>query len=100
MNNPTSSAPLPFLMPSTASEKATLPTRFPLLDDDQTVMTAISVLLERSGLSQSDVARALGVTAQALNQYACGRRRRPSVTWLARLAAACGAHVILEFPQR
>lgn len=41
------------------------------------VPTRFAAALEREKLSQSDVARALGVTHQSVNEWATGRRKVP-----------------------
>jgi len=42
-------------------------------------MTRFAAALKRENLSQSDVARALGITHQSVNQWATGKRPVPGV---------------------
>ena len=65
--------------------------------DDRAVVYLIDLLIQKSGLSQSEVARRLGIKLQSLNQYR--RRQRPGLIWVAKLAEACGGRVIIEFPK-
>ena len=70
-----------------------------ILPDDKSLHILVDMLIERSGLSMSEVARRLGIDRHSLSQYKYGRRRG-TVGWLTRLAGVCGARVILEFPTR
>lgn len=81
--------PLP-LPPST--------TKAIVLTTPATVRRLVQLLLERAGMSQTEVAKRLGITQQALQQYVAGRRQRTSLEWLARLAEVCGARVVVEWP--
>ncbi len=63
-------------------------------------MSLIEEILDRAGLPQSEICRRLGIKTQSLNQYRTLRRKRPSIQWLCRLADACGARLIIEFPAR
>lgn len=58
----------------------------------------IQMILERAGLSQSEVARRLGIRQQSISQYQTARRANPSLIWVARLAEICGARLIVEWP--
>ena len=71
-----------------------------VLNDDRAVMQLIELLLDRAGLSQAEVASRLGIRRQSLNQYRWLRRKRPSIQWFTKLAQACGARIIIEFPSR
>ena len=68
--------------------------------DDRAVMGMIELLLDRAGVPQAEVARRLGIRFQSLNQYRWLRRKRPSIQWFARLANACGARLVIEFPTK
>ena len=57
----------------------------------------IQLLIDRSGVSQAELARRLGITPQALGQYVKARRRA-TFHWLVRLAQVCGARVSVDFP--
>lgn len=57
----------------------------------------IQLLIDRSGVSQAELARRLGITPQALGQYVKARRRA-TFHWLVRLAQVCGGKVTVEFP--
>lgn len=71
-----------------------------ILTDEQAIVALIDQLIHRSGLSYSEVARRLGVLPNAINQYRHFRRKRPSLWWMNRLAAVCGARIVVEWPQR
>ena len=65
--------------------------------DERAMLYLIDQLILSSGLTQSEIARRLGIRLQSLNQYR--RRKRPGVIWLAKLAEACGGRVVVEFPK-
>lgn len=65
--------------------------------DDRAVVYLIDQLILKSGLTQSEIARRLGIKLQSLNQYR--RRKRPGVVWLAKLAEACGGRLYMELPR-
>lgn len=68
--------------------------------DDRSIMALIELILDRAGVSQAEVARRLGIRHQSLNQYRWLRRKRPSIQWISRLAQACGARIVIEFPTK
>lgn len=90
--------PNPVPLPSLYSPAK--PTTSVVLPDDRVVNSLIEQLLNRAGLPEAELARRLGIKRQSLNQYKISRRRRPSVQWLARLAEACGARLLIEFPAK
>ncbi len=65
---------------------------------DRSVSDAIDRLLKASGIPLTEVAKRLEVRPQTVDQYRSGRRSKPSVAWLVRLAAAVGARVVIQFP--
>lgn len=68
----------------------------PVVCDERAISKLLEILINRSGLSISEVARRMGVTTNAIRQYLHGRRNKPSLLWFVRLAAVCGAQVTLE----
>lgn len=90
----------PMPLPSSSPASALPASVMIIVEDDRAIQRLIETLLDRSGLTQSELARRLGITFQSLNQYKYLRRKRPSVQWFTRLAHACGARVVLEFPSR
>lgn len=68
--------------------------------DEESIIALIDQLLNRSGLSQRELSKRIGIDERNLSQYRHFRRRRPSVWWLARLATACGARLWIEWPTR
>ena len=69
-----------------------------VVPDDRAVIYLIDQLILKSGLSQSEIARRLGIKLQSLNQYRY--RRRPGLIWFAKLAAVCGAEVEVRWSPR
>ena len=90
--NPT---PIPFPNSATASPSSSY---VAILADDRAVMHLVGQLIERAGVTQAEIARRLGVEPQSVNQVYRQRRKRPTIQWLAKLAAACGAKILVEFP--
>lgn len=84
-------------LPSSSSFPPSHP-RAVLVADDRAVASLITLLLDRSGVSQHELARRLGIRVQSLAQYKRGKRSNPSVKWLARLVEACGGKLYVEFP--
>jgi len=91
--------PAPVPLPSSAASSSS-PNLAVLGQDPRSVQRLIELLIERSGTPQAELARRMGITLQSLNQYVRGRRQRPSLIWLARLAELCGARIVVEFPSR
>jgi hypothetical protein len=89
----------PVPLPSIPS---TIPSRhaYAIINDDRAIMALIEVLLDRAGLTQAEVARRMGVTINTVNQYRWLRKKRPSIRWITRLAEACGARLVVEWPNR
>ncbi len=87
--------PLPSIPSSLPSRHA-----YAVINDDRAIMALIEVLLDRAGLTQAEVARRMGVTINTVNQYRWLRKKRPSIRWITRLAEACGARLVVEWPNR
>ena len=68
-----------------------------VLSDDRSIPPLLTQIVDRSGLSQSEIARRLGVTRQTVNQVLLARKR-PTLQWFAKLAEVCGARLTIEFP--
>lgn len=92
---PSSIVPLPSSPPYTPTRHA-----YTVINDDRAIMALIEVLLDRAGLTQAEVARRMGVTINTVNQYRWLRKKRPSIRWITRLAEACGARLVVEWPNR
>lgn len=71
-----------------------------LLADDRAVSALIEKLLDRANLSEKELAERLGVRPQTVHQYRMSLRKRPSIQWLVKLASACGAKIVIEFPPK
>lgn len=85
---------IPLLSPSQADPTTRTAT---IVADDRAVVYLVDQLITKSGLTQSEIARRLGIRLQSLNQYR--RRKRPGVVWMAKLAEACGGRLVVEFPK-
>ena len=88
---------IPTILPSStqrqaASKKAIIP------QDERAVMHIIDLLVARAGISQTEIAKRMGIKPQSLNQYLNRRRLNPSIHWMTRLAGVCGGRIVLEFP--
>ena len=86
---------IPNNLPSSSPDPSTRSTA--VIADDRAVVYLVEQLILKSGLSQSELARRLGIRLQSLNQYR--RRKRPGVIWLAKLAEVCGGRLVVEFPK-
>lgn len=98
MSETTSLPPIP--IPSLSGPTARQATSVVLLDDENALAALIDQLLMRSGLSQREVCRRLGISESNFNQYRLKRRVKPSVWWLNRLAQVCGARLLIEWPKQ
>lgn len=89
--------PVPSIESSTASPSS--PARMVVGDDPTLIPILYREMIERSGLSAAEVARRMGQRPQAIDQYKCGYRDNPGLRLTARLAEACGARLVVEFPK-
>lgn len=70
-----------------------------VVPDDSSVKHLMRLLLNRSGLSQAELARRLGVTPQCVGQYMSGRGAvRPSLSWFCNVVQTAGGRLLLELP--
>lgn len=67
-----------------------------LVHDERAIARLLETMIERADLTVRDVAKALGVTDEAVRQYVRGRRKNPSLMWFLRLAELTGCSVTLE----
>lgn len=88
-----------FIPPSSASSPPSLP-RTVVVADDRAVASLISDLIERTGVSQHELARRLGIKVQSINQYKMAKRANPSIKWLMRLIEAGGGRLVVEYPEK
>ena len=72
--------------------------RVVVINEFRALFQLVALIVARSGMSQSEIARHLGIKVQSLNQYSKQRRMNPSVAWLSRLANLCGARIVVEWP--
>ena len=89
---------IPFPIPSAAASQPPTASVQPVVNDDRAIAKLITELLNRANLRDRDVFEQLGIKQQSFSQYKSGRRRNPSVKWLARLVALCGGRLVIEFP--
>ena len=71
-----------------------------VLLDDRAIIALIEQLMARAGFTQAEVCRRLRIDPTTFNQYRLGRRTRPSLWWMVRLAEVCGAKIYVEFPSK
>lgn len=69
-----------------------------IVGDESGISYLINEMLRHSGLTQAEAARRMGIPDSTIQQYRSMRRRKPSLVWISRLAAVCGARFVLEFP--
>lgn len=88
--------------PMAAPSRSTGPTgrRLVVTSSRESVTNMLGLIVERSGMSQAEIARQMGIRPQSLNQYLTSRRSNPAMTWLARLAEVVGARLVVEWPAR
>lgn len=87
------------IVPVPSSASPIRPTsRAVVVPDPVSVIRLIEEVIDRSGLSRTEISDRLGVRKQSFNQYTYLRKKRPSVQWLARLVDVCGGKLIIEFP--
>lgn len=88
---------LPSVLPHLPADRSY---RAYVVSNDQIVNVIVRMIVERSGMKPSDIARRMDIQEQSLNQYRSGRRLRPTIQWLTRLAEVCGARIVVEWPDR
>lgn len=72
----------------------------PVVCDERAISRLLELILIRSGLSISEVARRMCVTPNSVRQYINGRRSKPSLLWVVKFAETCGSHISIETPSR
>ena len=68
-----------------------------VVGDDKAITALVELLITQSGMTQTEIARRLGIRVQSLAPYRT--RKRPSLKWIIRLADAVGAKVWVELPR-
>lgn len=76
----------------------------PVLTEGLLVARAIDQLVDRSGLTKTDVARRMGIDPTTFRKTLQRQkhRKRPthiSLCWFSRLVAVCGAHLVIELSE-
>lgn len=89
--------PIPSIQSGPASPSS--PARMVVGDDPTLIPLLYREMIERSGLSGAEVARRMGSRPQAIDQYKCGYKSNPGLRLTARVAQACGAQLVVEFPK-
>ena len=90
----------PTIIPSQSSQPTINPNTATVVLDNVAIAALVDQLLTRAGLSQAEVCRRLGIHPTSFNQYRLGRRVKPSLWWMTRLANVCGARIVIEFPTK
>ena len=98
MDNNLTTSQKPLVLPS--SHQSTSSNLSPVLLDDRAIIALIDQMLARAGLSQAECCRRLGISPSSFNQYRLGRRSRPSLWWMVRLAEVCNARLFIEYPSK
>ena len=88
----------PVITPSSASSSSQ--SLAAVLLDDRAIASLVEQLMARAGLSQAEICRRLKIDPTTFNQYRNGRRKRPSLWWMVRLAEVCGARLFIEWPSK
>lgn len=71
-----------------------------VISDQKAIGALVEQIVYRSGMTQAELCRRLGISPSNFNQYRLGRRPRPSVWWLVRLLTITGGRMVVEFPSR
>lgn len=77
---------------------ASRPTRA-VVADPALLGQLMNLILDRSGLSESEIARRLGTARQSVQQYRYLKRTNPSLRWFLRYVQVCGGRLVLELPE-
>ena len=75
-----------------------------VVPDHQILKQLLRELRRRSGLTDAEIGRRMGVSRQAVTEVqhsfdTTDHKRRVSLLWAAKYAAICGGRFILEFPE-
>lgn len=102
LSSSSDSSPIPLTplvpLPSYSSYTPS-PSYAALVNDHRAVLSLIELLLTKSGLSQAELARRMGVKPVTVNHY-FRLRRRPSLMWMLRFIEAVGGKLLVELPSR
>ncbi len=86
---------VPGLSPASTPRSTTLT---PLVLDERAIARLLELMIHRGGISVSETARRMGVSAQDIRQYIHGRRN-PSLKQVLKFAEATGSRILVEFPK-
>ena len=88
---------IPTYLPS--EQHSTIPSNatVAVINDDRAIHALVELLIKRSGLSQADIAKRMGVKYQSLQQYRY--RTRPTMLCMVRLADVVGAKIVVSFTE-
>lgn len=84
--------------PSPSSFEEPKPTSLSTYVTEGPISALLLTLLTRANLTIKDAAQLMGVSHQSVSQYLNDRRLNPSIRWLNRFAAVCGATIYIQFP--
>lgn len=98
--------PAPRFVPVLAHAPTPLPRPIPdlkgriiMLPDPGAIAIVVDALRKASGITNRNLAMAMGVRMGGIHKYfGKGRSRKPGLEWFIRFATACGAKVVVEFP--
>ena len=89
---------MPWIPSTSAPLDARSKRSFIVLPDERTAKALINLLIERSGTTQAELARRMGIQPQTLSQYRSLKHKKPSLHYISRLCLASGARLIVEWP--
>lgn len=81
----------PFAVPTTLTR---------VICDERAIAKLLETMIRRSGMTTRQVADAMGVLPNSIQQVLSGRRRKPSLLWFLKVAEICGASLTLTIPKR
>lgn len=70
-----------------------------LINDEKSLAKMFQTVVERSGLTKTEICKRLDIRENGFRDYFTGKRKRPSLWWFIRLCDVCGAEITVHFPR-